>query len=771
MPAAAAALPPHDETRPNVMREAAVQVAQAQPGPTPVKRAGAAAQLGTATRRPGREVFGFADAGSLGDTTVGYPSWDFSQLSTVAYFGLSVGPSGALNQDGGWNVMNSPTFAGFRDTAHAAGARVVLTLVLQDLGANMCSGLANRQATVNQAVPLVTSMNVDGVNLDYEGTYQQCADGQTNQAMLVDLAARLRAALPAGRSYLTIDTYASSAADTTACNCGFFDVRSLNAYVDAFFVMEYALESSNSSRPPLSCASGTLCLSPTSPLGGYYWNDTTTNQQYAGLVGAAKVIMGVPYYGDKACVASTAPNGASAGNYATSGYYYNKSIAGQSTVNSFSAHRDANDPAGNERWDSYYFNDTSPGGFTCWRELYWDDASSLATKYQLVLAQGLRGVGLWNLNLGGGTAASPELWSTLAQYFNCPASVSVSPAQAFTTFQVSLAAPCAAASFDVQAADLTLGQGFQIIGSTAGTQLTVSGQPSHSYAYQARSHSAGGVSAWSALATTTVSATAGSPRPFGVLYTLDGWGGVHGDDSPPLATSAYWPGWSIARALKALPGGQSGVVLDGWGGLHGSGGPLTVTPTAYWPGWDIARDLALLPDGSGGYVLDGWGGLHPFGLNGHPAPPAARVSAYWPGWDIARKLVVFGDGSGGYVLDGWGGLHAFAVGAAPLPTDPAVSAYWPGWDIARDLALVPGGRSGYVLDGWGGLHQFGGATPLAAPAYWPGWDIARSIVIYAPTAGYVLDGWGGIHEFGGAPAIASYAYWPGWDIARGLSSG
>src|SRR5690348_9047530 len=41
-----------------------------------------------------REVFGFAFASSLGDPTVGYPSWNFGLLSTVAYFGVHVAWNG-----------------------------------------------------------------------------------------------------------------------------------------------------------------------------------------------------------------------------------------------------------------------------------------------------------------------------------------------------------------------------------------------------------------------------------------------------------------------------------------------------------------------------------------------------------------------------------------------------------------------------------------------------------------------------------------------------
>ena len=72
-------------------------------------------------------------------------------------------------------------------------------------------------------------------------------------------------------------------------------------------------------------------------------------------------------------------------------------------------HRDANDPAGQERWDTWI--NTS---LNCTRQLYWDDTTSLGLKYDLVNKDNLRGVGIWNLNYGGG---APELWSQLATHF------------------------------------------------------------------------------------------------------------------------------------------------------------------------------------------------------------------------------------------------------------------------------------------------------------------------------------------------------------------
>jgi spore germination protein YaaH len=370
--------------------------------------------LQSGSNRPSREVFGFALAGSLGDPTVGYPSWDFSLLSTVAFFGLHVNWDGTIVSDSGLNVWNSSTLNGLLSTAHGSGTKVVPTIVLQDFAAgtpNMCAGLINRSVTVKQAVAQVTAKGVDGLNVDYEGLNGTCQNGETAQAMMTDFVHQLRGALPSG-SYLSVDTYASSAADSL----GFYDIPGLDAYVDAFFVMAYDLEYSNYHYPPLNCAS--FCLGPTAPLAGYHYNDTTTASQYAAVVSASKVILGVPYYGRKSCVAGALPNAYPSSSVSADSYL---DASGESTapgVSSYATHRDANDPNGPERWDTW-FNSS----LNCTRELYWDDAASLGAKYDLVNADNLRGVGIWTLNYGGGAA---ELWSAIRNHFAGCAGVSVS---------------------------------------------------------------------------------------------------------------------------------------------------------------------------------------------------------------------------------------------------------------------------------------------------------------------------------------------------------
>jgi hypothetical protein len=286
----------------------------------------------------------------------------------------------------------------------------------------MCAALTNRATVVSQTVAQVSAKGVDGVNIDFEGLNGTCPNGQSARSMMTDLAHQLRTALPS-TSYLSVDTYASSAADPV----GFFDVAGLNAYVDSFFVMAYDLEYSNYKYPPLSCAS--FCLGPTAPLTGYKYSDTSTASQYLAVVAASKVILGVPYYGRKSCVAGVAPNATPTGAVTADTYLSASTETTSSEVQpgTYATHRDANDPSGQERWDTWY-NTT----LACTRELYWDDTTSLGLKYDLVNSDGLRGVGIWNLNYGGGAT---ELWNALAGHFRRCTSVTLtaSPASAQST--------------------------------------------------------------------------------------------------------------------------------------------------------------------------------------------------------------------------------------------------------------------------------------------------------------------------------------------------
>src|SRR5258708_10195683 len=335
------------------MQHAAREVATANVGSLPP--ASGAPRLLPAVGGAGgplREIFGFALASSLGDPNWGYPTWNFSLLSTVAFFGLHVNDDGSFANDSGMAVWNSATLANFVTTAHQTGVKVVLTIIEQDFSPgtpHMCLALGNASRTVTNTVNEMKAKGVDGVNLDYEGLNGSCGTSDPSSArhMMSNFSGMVKNAMPAG-TYLSVDTYASSATDTV----GFYDVPSLATIVDSFFVMAYDLEYSNAGRAPTSCSS--FCLGPTAPLSGYYYNDTSTTSQYLSAAPASKVILGVPYYGRKSCVASGVPNQYPASGVVADTYLHTSGEATEPQVQpgSYAAHRDANDPAGHARWDT-----------------------------------------------------------------------------------------------------------------------------------------------------------------------------------------------------------------------------------------------------------------------------------------------------------------------------------------------------------------------------------------------------------------------------------
>jgi spore germination protein YaaH len=408
-----------EPTHPRIMSAAAGQAVRTSTAPTRSPATLSGLQPPTlppatgVTSRPRKEVLGFVNAANLGSSTVGYPSWNLGLLTTVVFFSLAVNSGdGAIVKSGtGWNVWTSPTLTSFVNTAHANGVKVIVSINLHDFGTSptnyVCQGLTATSSgnTINESITQMQAARVDGINLDYEGTITTCADGHSNRDDFTSFVQRLRAAMPVG-SYLVVDSYSGSAED----NLEFFNITGLSPYVDAFFVMAYDMDADPSQwqAPPLNCTS--YCMSPVSPLNTYRFNVSKSIMQYTALVPPSQVILGQPYYGVRGCVPNLTDAHQSANTLANPTYTFAATVAGQSGVSQFSAHRDPSD--GVNEWDTWYDTD-----FACNREQYFDDVYSLGAKYDLVNSSGIRGVGLFALDYAG---SAPELWNSLAAHFTCP---------------------------------------------------------------------------------------------------------------------------------------------------------------------------------------------------------------------------------------------------------------------------------------------------------------------------------------------------------------
>lgn len=410
-----------DAARPVVTQAAAQQLAQQPKRPAgargsviplesrpaavhPANSAQTAVQPAAATLP--RAVFGYVNASAVGDPVVGYQSWNWSLLSTVAYFDLTVNNDGTIVQSGaGWNVWHSSVGSSFLNAAHAHGVRVELSIANHSTAGDMCQALDSVQTMIAQLRPVM--MGADGVNIDYEGLGQTCPDGQAIRVHMDNFTRSLRAA---GLGSLSVAVYASSPEGSG----GFFDIPTLAGLVDQIFVMDYDFYISNG-----PCGT---CIGAVGPLGNdaqnaYPWNVERSAADYAPW--ASKTILGLPYYGVKTCTAASPPPNASGqpGTWGADAYTTIVTYPGDPNIHSWSGvNRDGLDPDGQEPWASFF-----SGYANCWREEYWDDAVSLGHKYDYIVQHGFVGAGIFTLDYGGG---SPELWSALATHLeSLPAAV------------------------------------------------------------------------------------------------------------------------------------------------------------------------------------------------------------------------------------------------------------------------------------------------------------------------------------------------------------
>lgn len=304
------------------------------------------------------EVFGYAPYWSLPD----WQSFPYGDFSTIAYFSVNVNPNGSIMQSGpGWNGYNSEEFVNLINAAHQAGDRVVLTAndfteaslytLTHDPNAGVMLG--------TELLELVQTKGLDGVNLDLEGT------GTADQAGLDRLVSQVDFMLHSANPHyqLTMSTYASSAGDPN----GFYDIAGLSRWVNAFFVMAYDV-----SQGPTGTSGEN---------GGE--DDAADVDQYVSVVGASKVILGLPLFGYDEPTVGPALGDRSTGP-AVPVTYAQAMASGPTYWNA------ATDTA----WTSY-----QSGGQ--WHQVFFDNANTLEGKIQLAARSNLLGVGVWALGMEG----------------------------------------------------------------------------------------------------------------------------------------------------------------------------------------------------------------------------------------------------------------------------------------------------------------------------------------------------------------------------------
>jgi spore germination protein YaaH len=312
------------------------------------------------------EVLGFVPYWTASSIT---PT-ELADVSEIALFGVEVGPTGNFIESGpGWSDYSNTGYQSLITAAHAAKDRVLFTIsttrpdIIRQLVDHPSAASAN---LAHALAGVVRKGGLDGIDVDIEGTASSERSGFVE--FVRDLVHSLRD--DGMRGEVVLDTYPQSAGDSS----NFFAVAKLAPYVDRVFVMGYDMEQFANASPTAPLYSDDLGLS-----------DVLSLIQYAKLVPARKLLLGIPFYGVDFTTAGSAK-----GSQALKPY------PNEVTYEAVLA---ANHPAS---WDS--LTRTAWTRFRigkAWHQTWYDNPASVALKRALADHFHLAGVGVWALGFEG----------------------------------------------------------------------------------------------------------------------------------------------------------------------------------------------------------------------------------------------------------------------------------------------------------------------------------------------------------------------------------
>lgn len=316
--------------------------------------------------KPKKEVLGFFPYWMM-------ENWDkvnLGALTSVALFGLEVNGNGEIvtrRDDGvvdpGWDMWNNPNLPLLIRKAKNNNLKVYLTVksFSNDNIENLSKSDEAQQRMIATVSYLVSSRNLDGVNIDFEptrGMDQTTRDGFTR--LIKNLNVELKKQNP--NAHLSVDTYLSSGSEQ-----GLFDLPKLAQDIDAVVIMGYDMHTPKGDPGPLAAMGGSANVI------GYVSN-------YLEKIPANKIILAVPYYGYDWPTEKSDGDG--------KGVPYAQ-IAEAVKTSNFTWDENSQTPYYS------YVEDGKP------RIVHYDNIRSLGIKYDYVLDKNLQGVGIWALGYDG----------------------------------------------------------------------------------------------------------------------------------------------------------------------------------------------------------------------------------------------------------------------------------------------------------------------------------------------------------------------------------
>ncbi len=243
-----------------------------------------------------------------------------------------------------------------------------------------------KAAFYSNIMKIINANNLDGVNIDFEGLYQE-DQGSVLNTFMGDLATYVKGQKPGAEI-----SFAGP-----AITSNYYYLMGLANVCDYIFIMAYNYHGSWSTTTG-GCA----------PLTGGTYNVTNTmNVQYGSVTTNApqKLILGLPYYGVRWNTTSNTEY-SSVRKFITYSLYADDAVSAQAAGVKWCAGEQVP-----------WYVTTADTGYT---QTWFDSDSSLGLKYKYAQSKNYGGVGIWAL---GYDRDRPELWNKLYELFYEPNSV------------------------------------------------------------------------------------------------------------------------------------------------------------------------------------------------------------------------------------------------------------------------------------------------------------------------------------------------------------
>ncbi len=415
---------------------------------------------------PSKAIFGYLP---YWEYTTARNSLQYDLLTHIALFDFGANVTGSISNPSYWpwtDVINA---------AHDHGVKAIMTLVNfnGDQIHTILTDTTVKKTLFTNIKNLIRQYALDGVNIDFEGLHT--ADrGSVLNGFMTDLSASVKQEFPSAEI-----SFAGP-----AVNWGGWDLLGLSESCDYIFIMGYAFSGGWSAN-----------AAPTAPLTGGSYNVTNTvTVQYAEVVNAhpEKLILGVPYYG---CRWKTKDDrkGSEAIDFINNPFFNQAKKEAEN-------YGDFWDSNSQTPWYKYQIG-------TQWYQVWYDNAASLAKKYDLADSKHLKGIGMWALGYDDGRS---ELWNLLRQRYlpgtepppETPKSIYVGPAQDSTSLFFKYDSVYGVSGYAIYLS--TNGSNFSLARQTTETSVTIDSlQPNQLYYVLIRSYNDRGYSDYSSLLTAT----------------------------------------------------------------------------------------------------------------------------------------------------------------------------------------------------------------------------------------------------------------------------